>query len=457
MTSPDPPAPSRPSRRLSLFDATSIIVGIVIGAGLYETAPIVARNVPGPAWLAGVWIAGGLIALLGAATYAELATTYREPGGEFAYLCRAYGSRLGFVFAWSQLWVVRPGSIGAMALIFGNYFREVVPCPAVGHLELLYALLAILVLSIICGAGIRPGAWTQNVLTAAKVIGLLLIAAVAFSAPGAPATRPAVAAGAAGQGDLRLALILVLFTYGGWNDMAYVAAEVRRPRRNLVRALLLGTATVTAIYVAVNGAFLHVLGIEGVRQSRAVAAETVRVGLGAGADRAISLLICLSCLGAIHGMLLTGSRIYYAMGRRYPLFATLGTWDRQSGTPAAALVLQTAITLTVVALFGLSEKSFQRMVVFTTPIFWFFFLLTAVSLFVLRSGRTPRSEFRVVGYPLTPALFCLACLMMLVESLHYALEHRAGEAAWSLLLLAIGCLLSGTRAARTARPGEANA
>ncbi|MFV2066431.1 MAG: APC family permease, partial [Pirellulales bacterium] len=228
--------------------------------------------------------------------------------------------------------------------------------------------------------------------------------------------------------------------------------------------------------VAINGAFVHVLGMEGVRHSRAVAADTVRVGLGQGADRAISLLICLSCLGAIHGMLLTGSRIYYAMGTRYPFFATLGTWNRRTGTPTTSLILQTGITVAVVLGFGLYENSFQRMVVFTAPIFWFFFLLTGLSLFVLRwkvrseaapqtTGAGPHNMpqsldvsavekpnrsrgFRVIGYPLTPGLFCLVCLLMLVESLAYAFERRASEAVWSTLLLAIGCLLSVTAAGR---------
>ncbi len=444
--------PAGPRRQLTLFDSTSIIVGVIIGAGIYETSPTVARCVPGPGWLIGVWVFGGLLSLIGAVCYAELATAYPRAGGDYVYLTRAFGRRMGFLFAWAQLWVVRPGSIGAFAYVFARYANQLWPIPQGTQAPMIYAVGSILVLSGINILGVREGKWTQNVLTVVKVLGLGAICAAGlfFASPHA-ALADAVPAdalpaeplkGLAGA-DFRLAMILILFTYGGWNEMAYVGAEVRDPKKNILRALVLGTVAVTLIYLLANLAFVHALGFQGTCDSGAVASDVLKLPLGQWGSRAISLLICISALGAINGMIFTGARIYYAMGTDHRLYAWLGRWSERLGTPVWSLVFQAAITLALVVGFGLYEGGFGSLVNFTTPVFWIFFLLVGVSLFVLRRREpdTPR-PYRVIWYPVVPLLFCLSSLFMVYASLSWAIDNRSYEAIWAVAVLLVGFGLS---------------
>ena len=279
-----PPPSAAPRRELSLFDSTCIIVGIIIAAGIYRSSPDIARQAPSVAWLMGLWLFGGLLSLIGALCYAELATAYPKEGGDYVYLTRALGRRVGFLFAWCQLWIVRPGSIGAMAYVFAEYANQIWPQVTyrdlIGPIHLAYAGGAIVVLTVVNLLGVREGKWTQNVLTTAKVLGLAAIVAVGFThtAPSTAAIAPAKPLDF-GLSEFGLAMIFVLFTYGGWNEMAYVAAEVKEPRKNILRALLVGTLAVTAIYVVVNLAFIHALGLEGTRNA-SVAADVLRLGIG---------------------------------------------------------------------------------------------------------------------------------------------------------------------------------
>jgi amino acid transporter len=270
---------------------------------------------------------------------------------------------------------------------------------------------------------------------------------------GGGAAGGAAAGEASGGADLRLAFILILFTSGGWNEMAYVAAEVRRPRRNILRALVAGTVAVTAIYVLVNLAFVQGLGLEGVRASKAAAADVLALGLGEGAARAMCVLVCVSALGAVNGQIFTGARIYYAMGRDHRLYALLGRWNARLGTPAWSLAAQAAVTLALVVAFGFARSGFESLVKFTTPVFWIFFLLVGASLFVLRRREPARPRpYRVPGYPWVPALFCASSLFMLYASLSYAIENRTYEALWSVVLMAAGVALSGAAARPRGEP-----
>ena len=432
-----------PRRQLTLLDSTCIIVGIIIGAGFYASTPQVARSVGGFWPLLGAWLLGGAISLAGALCYAELTSAYPRDGGEYVFLARAFGPRAGFLFAWAGFWVVRPGNIGAMAYVFARYAQEVWPLPLGRFAFGAYAVGAVVVLTIVNVLGVRGGKWTQNVLTLTKVAGLLAVFAVGLTAPldsriAAPTPVPATS-----LSGFYLAMILVLFTYGGWNEISFVAAEVRDPSRNLVRALVLGTGAVAAVYVLGNVAFVRALGYEGVAASQAVAADVLRGRLGGRGAAAISALVCVSCLGALNGMILTGARIYYAVGTEHRAYAWLGRWDPRLGTPVRSLVLQAAVTLAIMLGFGLYEDGFERMVVFTAPLFWLFFLLAGLSLFVLRAKEPdlPR-PYRVAGYPLVPALFCLSSALLLYASLAYALQQRAAEAWWAIGLMAAGALAS---------------
>ena len=255
-----------PRRQLTLLDSTSIIVGIIIGSSIYKSANLIAGAVPSTAWLIAVWMFGGLLSLVGALCYAELANAYPTEGGDYVYLTRALGRKLGFLFAWAQLWVVRPGSIGGLAYVFADYANRLWPLGKGALPAAAYAVGAIVVLTAINFLGVREGKWTQNVLTIVKYLGLAAVVVAGFcvSAP------PAAVASAAAPNELNLgfAMIFIFYAYGGWNEMAYVGSEVRDPQKNILRALVLGTIAVTALYVLLNLAFVHALGLEGTARSQ---------------------------------------------------------------------------------------------------------------------------------------------------------------------------------------------
>ncbi|HUW18113.1 MAG TPA: amino acid permease [Sedimentisphaerales bacterium] len=418
-----------PKKELSLFDSTCIIVGIIIGAGIYETAPTVAACMGGPTAAVSIWLIGGALALAGALCYAELATAYPHEGGDYIYLNRAYGGWAGYLFGWSQLAIIRPGDIALIAFIFARYAHQLYPF---AHSSTVYPTVAIGVLTTLNILGVKEAKWTQNLLTSAKALGLLAIIVAGFLAPGAAAsgTQPTFA-----TGGLRLALILVLFTYGGWNEMAYVAAEVRQPKRNIVRAMIIGTTAVAGLYVLVNCAFLSALGYTKMSQSEGVAVETVAAVLPEIAGKAISILICVSTLGAVNGLIFTGARISYAMGAEHTVFRRLGRWSGRFGTPAWALVVQGCLSLAIVLLAG----SFVDTIVYAAPVFWVFFLAAGISVFVLRHKEPQTARpYKVIGYPMTPTIFCASCAFMIYSSVSYALVQKPV----GLLILA-GVLLAG--------------
>jgi len=405
-----------PKQELSLFDSTCIIVGIIIGAGIYETAPLVAKGVGSGFGVLAIWLAGGLIALSGALCYAELATTYPREGGDYVYLTRAYGRWAGYMFGWSQLAVVRPGDIALMAFIFARYAHTLYA--PLADSRLLYAAAAILVLTGINILGVKAGKWTQNLLTVTKIVGLVAISVTGLLAPGQPAVAPQPES-FSGKG-LELALILVLFTFGGWNEMAYVAAEVKRPHRNIKRSLVLGTVAVTVLYLLINGAFLSALGVVSMSNSQAVAVDMVGQVFPQAAGRVIAILICISALGAVNGLIFTGARISYALGTDHKTFQPLGKWSPRLHTPVWALVVQGGLSLAIVLVTG----SFIHAILYTAPVVWVFFLATALSLFVLRrtEPHIPR-PYQITGYPLVPLAFAASCLFMLYSSASYALAN----------------------------------
>ncbi len=372
------------------------------------------------------------MALTGALCYAELATTYPREGGDYVYLTRAYGRWTGYLFGWSQLAIVRPGDIALMAFIFARYAQTLFA--PVADSRLLYAGAAIVVLTGINIIGVTAGKWTQNLLTVAKVLGLVAISVAGLMAP-EPAPALSQAQGFT-WGGLELALILVLFTFGGWNEMAYVAAEVKRPHQNIWRALVIGTVAVTVLYLLINGAFLSALGLVPMSKSSAVAVDMVGKVFPQAASRIIAVLICLSALGAVNGLIFTGARISYALGADHRSFRPLGTWSRHLGTPVWALVVQGGLSLAIVLVAG----SFIDTILYTAPVVWVFFLATALSVFVLRrqEPHQPR-PYKVSGYPVVPLIFTACCLFMLYSSASYALAHTPLG-----LLILLGVLLVGS-------------
>jgi APA family basic amino acid/polyamine antiporter len=424
-----------PKRELSLFDSTSIIVGIIIGAGIYQMAPDIAKGVQGWSGVLAIWTIGGLLSLAGALSYAELATAYPREGGDYVYLSRAYGRWAGFLFGWAQLTVVRPGDIAVMAFAFATYGRAIYdPLPGqAGISQRAFAAAAVLVLSIINILGVKQGKWTQNLLTTAKALGLLAVVGIAIIAPHGAAT-----AVEPGTLPLSLAFIFVLFTYGGWNEMAYVAAEVKDPRRNIVRALVVGTAAVIALYLLVNGAFLYTLGYRGLAASKAVASDAVGTVFPVIGSRLIAALVCISALGAVNGLIFTGARISYAVGEDHHLFRALGRWDPRTGTPVWALAVQGLIALCLILAFG----GYIDAILYTAAAVYTFYLGTSLAVIVLRY-REPAVErpYKVTGYPITPLIFVAVCGFLIYKAMSYAIVFKRTFLIIMVSTLAVGLLV----------------
>lgn len=425
---------------IGLWDAVSIIVGIVIGAGIYETAPLVFSNVGTPLAALGVWALGGVLSLVGACCYAELASAYPRSGGDYVYLTRAFGRGAGFLFGWTQLAVVLTGSIGMMAYVFADY--AVVACSLAPESSAWLAALAVIVLTALNLASLSVGRVMQNVLSAVKVLGLGAIVLAGFLHGDGQRALAAPERTGDGATSLGLALILVLYTYGGWNDAAFVAADVRDRRRNLPRALLFGTAIVSLVYLLVNAAFLAALGLERARASDAIASDALALAFGSDAGRVIALLVMISALSAVNGMIFTGSRLHASLGADYSALAWLGRW-RVQGRPRGALLAQAAVSLALIGLCGTQpgrasidavavragfapvewsgHGGFDTLFRCTAPVFWAFFFLTSVALFVLRVREPGRARpFRVPLYPVVPLLFSAMCLYMLYSAVAYA-------------------------------------
>jgi amino acid transporter len=426
---------------MTLLDSTSIIVGIIIGSSIYLSTPLIAQQVPNVGWLVGVWVIGAVLTLVGALCYAELATAYPKAGGDYVFLTEAFGRKTGFLFAWAQFWIVRPGSVGTLAFVFADYANRLCPLPG-DHPVLIYAVGAVVVLSGINLLGVRAGKLTQNLLTVVKFLGLLAIVAIGmcFSATPTAMAEPSVTSSL----DLGFAMIFVFYAYSGWNEIAYVSAEVRHPQKNILRALMLGTLAVSVLYIAVNLAFVHALGLAGLQNSHAVAADAT-LGVGPWAANCISLLICITALGAINGMIFTGARILYAMGTEHRLYSWLGQWNAKTDAPALPLMIQAAVSVALTIGFGWTHErqGFADSIAFTSPAFWLFLFLVGLALFVLRERPSEAAPtFRVPFYPLVPLLFCLSNSYMFYKSLDYAiLQARWGLLA-SAIVLGIGAVLS---------------
>jgi APA family basic amino acid/polyamine antiporter len=406
---------AKPQPILSLVDGVAIMVGIVIGIGIFKTPSLIASNVGSEAAFIGIWVFGGLITLIGALCYAELASAEPHSGGEYHFLWRAYGPKVAILFGWARGTVIQTGAIAAVGFVLGDYASQIFsfgPKSAA-----IYAALSVIGVTAFNLLGTVPGKRLQVILTSLTVVAVMaVIAAALFSVNQAPAP----AAASSSSGSLGLALILVLLTYGGWNEVAYVAAEMRNVQRDAARMLVAGTIVLTALYVFVNVAMLWTFGLEGLRASQAPGADLMRLAVGDSGAIILSLIVIVTALSTINGTIFTGARTYYALGRDLPLFRRLGVWDERGDNPRNGILAQGAISLLLVAAGSVSRDGFQAMVDYTAPIFWAFLFLVGLSLFILRH-REPQRElpFRVPLYPLTPILFCATCLYMLYASVTY--------------------------------------
>ncbi|MEH6389820.1 APC family permease [Pseudomonas profundi] len=432
-----------PRSTLSVLDGVAVLVGVVIGIGIFGFPPLVAQQAASPALYMGMWVFGGLIMLVGALCYAELGSAYPHAGGEYHYLQRAWGSGVGLMFAWARGTVIQTGSIAAVAFIFGEYAQQLLPLGNWGAAW--HAALAVVALTALNMHGTRESKRLQILFTSltvavlAAVIGAgLLMVEPALGEAGLVEPAETAASGPlVGNlaGALGMGMVFVLLTYGGWNEAAYLSGELRDPQRNVRRVLLIGVAVVSLVYVLANLAYLNIFGLEELRGVEAVGAELMRIIAGPMAAALLSVMVCLAALSTINASIMTGARVYYALGGDVPGLSVLGAWNDKGSTPVRALMLQGLITLGLIVFGALSKDGISTMVAYTAPVFWLFMLMTALSVISLRRRDPDRVRpFKVPLYPVLPLLFAATCLGLLWSSTLYA----GPGALVGLLVLLVG-------------------
>jgi amino acid transporter len=439
-TSQPDAAPGTPRAALSTFDAVMIVCGIVIGGGIFALPPLVASTSGSLGWMFAAWGIGALLTLVGSLCYAELAATFPHAGGDYHFLTRAFGRDVSFFFGWARAAVITTGATALHAYIFGNYASRILSLGSAS--SAIYAALVVILLTALNVLGLRQSARTQNVVTLLLIAGMALVAFGGFQAPasapgGATAGLPAQAATAASGPLLGSALLFVLFAYGGWNEAAYISAELRGGRRTILTALLAAVAVITTVYLVFVAALDVGLGFEGLKASQAPAADVAQRGFGAFGQTLIATVVCLSVLASSNATMIVGARSNYALALDWPIVAFMSRWDRTRDVPVAAFLVQGAVTLALVALAAYEQSGVRAMVEFTAPVFWFFFLLTGVSLFVLRHKYAHVARpYSVPLYPLLPLIFVGTCGFLFWSSLAYAQSRHAIQ--WAFGVMAAG-------------------
>lgn len=425
---------SIPQASLSVFDAIIIMVGLVVGIGIFRTPSLVAANVDSELSFLAVWVAGGFVTLIGALCYAELSAAHPHAGGEYHFLSRAYGKPVAVLFGWARASVIQTGAIAGVAFVLGDYAARILPFGAYG--PALYAALAIIVFTGINVVGTLQSKKLQVAITIVEIGAVAAI--IGFGLFGVPGPAPELEAPADGTSALAMAMIFVLLTYGGWNEAAYLTGELKDAPRNIAKVLVLGTVILTTLYVLTNVALLSILGLDGLRASQAVAADMMRQVAGQSGALIVSIAILVAAVSTLNATIFTGGRVYFVMARDLTLLPRVGEWDERRRNPANGLLAQGIVALALVAMGAASRDGFQAMVDYTAPVFWGFLLLTGVALIVLRLREPERVlPFKVPLYPMTPILFCLTCGYML----HASLAYTGVSALIGLAVLAAGAPL----------------
>ena len=420
MTAPADRWGDRLPRRLGLWSAVAILVGSTIGGGIFRTPAIIAARVPSPWPMLGVWVLGGLLALCGALTYAELGALFPRSGGVFVYIREGFGRLPAFLFGWTELTLIRASALGAIATPFAEYLLRLLgydPAqPGVADAVHYVAAGAIAVTATLNYVGIRWSALVLNASTAAKYGALVVLVLLAFVTARGNFAHFAAPAGTLSGGLFGLSLVSVLWAYDGWGDLSFVGGEVRDPERNLPRALILGTGAIILIYLLVNAAYLYLLPIEQMARSPLVAADAAHLLVGRTGVTLVSLVVMIATFSTLLGSMLTAPRIFFAMADDGLFFRAVARVHPRFQTPSVAIVLTACLGIAFV-LARTFEQLADQFVVAIFP----FYALAAAAVFVLRRRRPdlPR-PVRVWGYPAVPFLFVLASLVILGNALR---EH----------------------------------
>lgn len=426
------------ARRLGVFDATMLVMGGIVGSGIFMNPSVVARQVSTPFLMQLAWVLGGVVALAGAFVYAELAARRPEVGGQYAYLREAFHPSVAFLYGWALLLVVQTGGMAAVAVTFARYFSELTGS-TLPHWAI--ATLTLALLTVVNCLGVRSGSNVQSVLMVLKIAAIAALVAVGVFGAGMPhaLTEGPVLDQPASLGLLAAfgaAMTPVMFSYGGWQTASFVAGEMREPRRDLPRGLLLGVCGVILLYVLVNYACLRVLGAEGLAATETPASAVMRAALGQRGATFIALGIAVSTLGFLSQSMLTAPRVYFAMAEDGLFFRAVARLNPRTRAPVAAIALQGALAA-VIAVSG----SYAQILNYVVSVDFIWFGLTAVSLFVFRKGVAApnadadgRKGFRVPGHPFTTALFALACALIVISTFN----KSPAESAVGLVILLTG-------------------
>lgn len=385
-----------------------IVMGGIIGVGIFTNPYVVAQQVHTPALILGAWAAGGLIALAGAFIYAELSSQVTESGGQYVYLREAMHPVVGFVYGWSLLFVIQTGGMAAVAIIFANHLFELFGMAAGEFTAALVGSAALALLTIINCIGVRAGTVTQNVLMVLKLLAITILVIAGLTIAG-PDTSPAATTASESTWQLMIAfgaaLIPAQFAYGGWQTACFVAGEVREPRKTLPRGLLLGVLGVIVVYLSVNYVCVQALGPDGLAQTKTPASAVMRLALGNRGARLIAAGIAISSIGFLSQSMLTAPRVYFAMADDGLFFKQLA-WLNRARVPAFAIALQGALAIVI----ALVASKFEKILNYVVSVDVIFFALSAVCVFLFRrQGRDRTGAFRIPGHPFTTLFFIAAC------------------------------------------------
>jgi APA family basic amino acid/polyamine antiporter len=430
---PDRASSGALKRAMGLFPAAAMVVGIILGAAIFVQPSEIGRHIPSIPGMLAMWVFAGVLTFCGALVCAELASAFPQTGGVYIFLKEGVSPAAGFLWGWAMFWVIHSGIIAATAVIFARYVGFFTPLGDAG--TRVVAIGVIFLLSVVNFLGVRQGSAVQSVLTSAKVLAVVLILIFAFTLgtqnhvpPGAAAPVP-LAAPLPGLREFLLALIAGLYAFGGWHMVTYAAGETRDAARTIPRALLIGTLVVTACYVALNAAYLHVLTLAQLISSQRVAADAASALVGAWGAGAVSALVIVSSFGSLNGIILAGPRVYFAMARDGLAFRWLGAVHPRFQTPHAAILLQ-AVWSSVLVAVGTYRWLFTR-VIYTE---WLFFAVMTIGLFRLRQRANYAPGLRAWGYPVVPILFAAVCAAIVCNQI----VADPKESATGLLLVAAG-------------------
>ena len=427
------------ARRIGPFDATMIVMGGIIGSGIFANPHEVARELPSAAAIFAAWALGGAVAMTGALVYAELAARRPGVGGQYAYLRDAYHPLAAFLYGWCLLLVVQTGGMAAVALIFARFAGRLLGSPAP---EWALAMAALLALTVVNCLGVAAGSRLQSVLMVVKIAAIAALVACGLLVA-APASSGTAGAEAVGLSAFGAAMAPVLFAYGGWQTASFVAAELRDPRRDLPRALLLGVAGVVALYLGVNWACVRVLGPGGLAATPAPASAVMQAALGAGGARLIEAGIAVSTLGFLSQSMLTAPRVYYAMARDGSFFERVGRVHERTRAPVFAIALQGAFAMLLTA-----WGQYRQILDYMIAVDFVFFGLTASCLFVFRRRDRHAGGFEAPGHPWTTAAFVAVCWLFVANLVFQ--RPRETLVGFAILATGVPAYLLWRRARRTA-------